>query len=168
MWIAREPICQAINPSAVVAYQLFPRRRRPRSFAGFRLGSCRRRRLPSPRIRGGPLCHWLDLPPASVVTEQVQPERLIVACHPGNALSEPWQLAVRDGVLPHNCQTARGMDTFQPAQSVETASPACKPAAARAERKPSTSAAVASINGNLKPPTSRPCNLRPAFTRMQP
>jgi hypothetical protein len=33
--------------------------------------------------------------------KQVQPERIIVACHPGNALSEPWHLAVHDRVLAH-------------------------------------------------------------------
>jgi hypothetical protein len=42
----------------------------------------------------------------SGTTEQVQPERLIVACHPGNALNEPWHLAVRDRVLPHTFPNA--------------------------------------------------------------
>jgi hypothetical protein len=37
-----------------------------------------------------------------------------------------------------------------------------------AERKPSISAEVASISGDLRPPTSRPSSLRPALTRMQP
>src|SRR4029453_7711252 len=49
---------------------------------------------------------------------QVQPGRLIVACHPGNALNEPWQLAVRDRVLPHNLQTLSDVDTFQLAHSL--------------------------------------------------
>jgi hypothetical protein len=43
------------------------------------------------------------MPPG--VTTQVQPERLIVACHPGNGLNEPWQLAVRNRVLTHNVAT---------------------------------------------------------------
>ena len=107
-----QPICQPIDPSAVVAYQLFPSRGRPDSSgSGCDARGCRR--LPSLRIRGGPLRHRFDLPTTSGDARQVQPERLIVARHPGNALNEPWQLPVRDRVLPHNCPTGRALDTFR-------------------------------------------------------
>jgi hypothetical protein len=49
----------------------------------------------------------------SCATKQVQPECHIVACHPGNALNEPWQLAVRARVVPHNVETVRDQVTFQ-------------------------------------------------------
>jgi hypothetical protein len=91
----------------VLPYQLFPRRRRPRLLRA-RPRARRRRRLPSLRIRGGPLRHRFDLPRASGATKQIQPERLILACHPGNALKEPWHLAVHDRVLAHNLPNVAG------------------------------------------------------------
>jgi hypothetical protein len=105
MRIASQPIGQTVDTSTVVSYQLFPSRRRP-GLIRLRGRARGRRGLPSLRIRGGPLRHRFDLPTVSGTTEQVQPERLIVACHPGNALSEPWQLAVPDRVLPHNFPNA--------------------------------------------------------------
>ena len=88
--IPRQPIRQPIDPSAVIAYQLFPRRRRPLrqvqacDVAG--AGGCQ-----ASGSGAGHCAIEFDLPTTSVHAGQVQPERLIVACHPGNALNEPWQ-----------------------------------------------------------------------------